>query len=82
MYFSEKYSIFFLDIFFHFLPINKNCFFFFFQKYIQFFSRHLLSFLIPLKNVGDPYAPPCTKSPNERIRETINMFFLTSVLIL
>ena len=33
-----------------------------FQKYIQFFSRRLLSFFIPLQNVRDLSAPPCISS--------------------
>jgi hypothetical protein len=40
---------------------RKNCFLCTFQKYIQFFfSRYLLSFFIPLQNMGDLHAPPCT----------------------
>jgi hypothetical protein len=49
MYFSEIYSVFFLDIFFHFLPINKDCFLCTFQKYIQFFLDIFFHFLYLFK---------------------------------
>jgi hypothetical protein len=40
---------FFLDIFFYFLPINKNCFLCTFQKHIQFFLDIFFHFLYLFK---------------------------------
>ena len=42
-----------------FLKPIKNCFYVLFRN-IYFFSRQFLSFFIPLQNVGDLYAPPCS----------------------
>jgi hypothetical protein len=42
-----------------FLKPIKKLFLCTFQKYIQFFSRYLLSFFILLQNVGDLYASLC-----------------------